>query len=396
MRGEGEVAGMTSAADKKLLLLVDDDSENIQVVHSILKDRYKLRVATNGAKALELAKAEPLPDLILLDVMMPYMDGYEVCGKLKADPATRDIPVIFLTGKTEVTDETRGFEAGAVDYIHKPFSPPIVTARVRTHLMLRDAHETVARQLSTMNSELEMARQVQLSILPAEIPRLNGLEIVARYLPMRSVAGDFYDFLVLDEKHLGILIADVSGHGLPSALIASMLQSALAWQCPHASDPGHVLSGLNRSINGKFESHFVTAAYLFVDLEKGTLQYSGAAHPPLLLWQAKLGRATEYVENGLMLGPFADPSYSSVSLPMEWGDRVVLFTDGLVEAKNSSGKEFGVERVRHILESKHDLRPGRFVDALLYGLSGWSEDAIGSSQSDDITLLVIDFKASAL
>ena len=112
---------MTSPAEKKLLLLVDDDSENIQVVHSILKDRYKLRVATNGAKALELAKVEPLPDLILLDVMMPQMDGYEACGLLKADQRTRDIPVIFLTGKTEVADETRGFEVGAVDYIHKPF-----------------------------------------------------------------------------------------------------------------------------------------------------------------------------------------------------------------------------------------------------------------------------------
>src|SRR5215469_12254658 len=170
MRGEGEVAGMIKAAEKRLLLLVDDDSENIQVVHSILKDRYKIRVAMNGAKALELAKVEPQPDLILLDVMMPQMDGYEVCGCLKADQRTKDIPVIFLTGKTEVADETRGFEVGAVDYIHKPFSPPIVTARVRTHLMLRDAHETVTRQLVAINGELEMARQIQLSILPQETP----------------------------------------------------------------------------------------------------------------------------------------------------------------------------------------------------------------------------------
>ena len=387
---------MNKIADKHVLLLVDDDPENIEIVNSILGDKYEIRVAKNGVKALELANMEPTPGLILLDVIMPHMDGYEVCKHLKADSKTRGVPVIFLTGKTDVADETRGFEVGAVDYIHKPFSPPIVTARVRTQLMLRDAHETVARQLETLNSELEMARQVQSSILPRETPELSGLEIVARYLPMRSVAGDFYDFLVVDEKHLGILIADVSGHGLPSALIASMLQSALAWQGPHASDPGQVLSGLNQSINGKFERHFVTAAYLFVDLENGTMKYAGAAHPPLLLWQAKLGHATEYVENGLMLGPFANSSYSSVGLPMEQGDRVVLYTDGLVEARNSSGKEFGVERVRQILESKHDLRPGRFVDALLYGLSGWSEDAIGSGQSDDITLLVIDFKASAL
>jgi serine phosphatase RsbU (regulator of sigma subunit) len=384
---------MNIIADKHVLLLVEDDPENIGIVNSLLGKMHEIRVAKNGVKALELAHKEPVPGLILLDVIMPHMDGYEVCKHLKSDPKTRDIPVIFLTGKTDVADETRGFELGAVDYIHKPFSPPIVTARVRTHLMLRDAHETVARQLSIMNSELEMARQVQLSILPREIPNVPGLEITGRYLPMSSVAGDFYDFLVVDDKHLGVLIADVSGHGLPSALIASMLQNALAWERPHASDPGQVLSGLNRAINGRFETHFVTAAYLFVDLENGNVRYSGAGHPPLLLWQAKLQRATEYVENGFMLGPFADASYSAVSFPLEQGDRVVMFTDGVTEAKNSSGTEFGVEGVRRILESKHGLNPSRFVDALLYGLSGWSENAVGSSQSDDITLLVIDFKS---
>jgi serine phosphatase RsbU (regulator of sigma subunit) len=386
---------MNKPTSSHVLLLVDDDAENIEIVNSILGEKYQIRVATNGVKALELVNKEPTPGLILLDVIMPHMDGYEVCRHLKENPKTRDIPVIFLTGKTDVGDETRGFEVGAVDYIHKPFSPPVVTARVRTHLMLRDAHKTVAGQLATMNNELEMARQVQLSILPKEIPHLSGLEIAARYLPMTSVAGDFYDFLVVDDKHLGILIADVTGHGLPSALIASMLQNALAWQCPYAADPGQVLAGLNRAVTGKFERHFVTAAYLFVDMENSILKYAGAAHPPLLLWQAKLGRATELSENGLMLGPFADATYASISFPLEQGDRIVLFTDGLIEVENSSAEDFGVERVKQILESKHNLRPARFVDALLYGLSGWSEKAIGSSQSDDITLLVIDCEASA-
>src|SRR5499427_3988275 len=129
--------------------------------------------------------------------------------------------------------------------------------------MLRDARETVARQLRSINSELELARQIQLSILPQETPHLQGLEIEARYLPMSSVAGDFYDFIVVDEKHVGILIADVSGHGLPSALIASMLQSAFAAQSAHASDPVRVLTGLNQALCGKFQWHFVTATYLF-------------------------------------------------------------------------------------------------------------------------------------
>jgi CheY-like chemotaxis protein len=197
-------------------------------VNSILKDIYKIRIATSGAKALELAKVAPLPDLILMDVMMPDMDGYEVCTRLKLNPETRGIPVIFLTGQTHVEEETKGFDVGAVDYIHKPFSPAVVTARVQTHLMLRGIREQLALQLLTIQKELETARKIQLSILPSEVPKIEGLDIAARYVPMASVAGDFYDFLVPDERHIGILVADVSGHGMPAALIASMLKIALS------------------------------------------------------------------------------------------------------------------------------------------------------------------------
>jgi sigma-B regulation protein RsbU (phosphoserine phosphatase) len=121
--------------------------------------------------------------------------------------------------------------------------------------------------------------------------------------------------------------------------------------------------------------------------------YAGAGHPPLLVWQPKLGRVIEFVENGLVLGLFENPNYSSVCFSPQQGDRIVMFTDGIVEANNSCGNEFGVARLRQILESKHGLPSSRFVDAVLYGLSSWSEHAIGSGQSDDITLLAIDFKA---
>jgi len=146
---------MVDIEEKKLILLVDDAPANIQVAREILKDTYKTRVATSGAKALRLAKAAPLPDLILLDVMMPEMDGYEVCTRLKADLATRGIPVILLSTNTEVEDETKGFEVGAVDYIHKPFSTPIVMARVQTQLHLREAREQLARQKQVMDQFLD-------------------------------------------------------------------------------------------------------------------------------------------------------------------------------------------------------------------------------------------------
>jgi phosphoserine phosphatase RsbU/P len=384
---------MAQAPPHKSILIVDDTPVNIGVISGALKDTYKTKVATNGEKALAIASGDDKPDLILLDVMMPVMDGYEVCRRLKANSDTRNIPVIFLTGQTGTDDETRGFEVGAVDYIHKPFSEAVVKARVHTHLMLCEAHEQIARQLVAINIELEMARQIQLSILPRDTPKLEGLDIVARYLPMASVAGDFYDFIIIDEKRVGILIADVSGHGLPSALIASMLQVALTAQVPHASDPARVLSGLNQALCGKFEDNFATAAYLFVDMERKVMTYAGAGHPPLLFWSKSAGKASEVMENGPFLGMFPEAICSSLQFLAETNDRVVLYTDGIPETKNPLDQEFGTARFKRFIENNHSLAVHQFADGLLDELSRWSEQPRGQGQQDDITVLTIDFKS---
>jgi len=377
---------------QKLILIVDDTPVNIGVISGALKDSYKTKVATNGEKALALASAEEKPDLILLDIMMPGMDGYEVCSRLKADPATSEIPVIFLTGQTSAEDETRGFEVGAVDYVHKPFSPAVVNARVRSHILLREARAQLAAQLLALNNELEMARQIQLSILPHSIPKLSGLEIAARFLPMTSVAGDFYDFIQIDGKHIGILIADVSGHGLPSALIASMLQVSLTGQAGHASEPSKVLAGLNRALCGKFTDNFVTAAYVFVDLEKSLMRYAGAGHPPVLQWRNSTGKTAKVLENGLVLGMFGEAIYEALEFPLEPGDRYVLYTDGVPEAANPSEEQFGVERFMRFIENNKHLGADQFVQTFLTELSRWSGQTAEQGQQDDITLLVVDFK----
>jgi len=378
-------------ADVKTVLLVDDEPANLQIVNSILKDTYKTRIATNGAKALELANQDPAPDLILLDVMMPEMDGYEVCSRLKSDDRTRDIPVIFLTGQTEIDDETRGFEVGAVDYIHKPFSPAVVQARVRTHLVLRGIRNQLASQLQTIQSEMATARQIQLSILPREIPAIKGLDIAARYIPMTAVAGDFYDFIQIDEKRIGILVADVSGHGMPAALISSMLKIALDGQTECASDPARVLAGLNKALCGKFQGHFVTAVYVVVDVEKQSIFYAGAGHPPLIFMDHSAGKARDFVENGLFLGFFPEATYSAVEIPFTAGDWGVLYTDGIPEMTDPSDEQFGLDRFKQCLQDHHDLTAAQFIDALLAELSQWSDVASGREPEDDITLLAIRF-----
>ncbi len=384
---------MTVPSAQKSILIVDDTPINIGVISGALKDSFATKVATSGEKALAIASGKEKPDLILLDIMMPEMDGYEVCRRLKANPDTREIPVIFLTSQTEAEDETKGFEVGAVDYIHKPFSAAVVKARVRTHLMLREAHAQIAQQLVEINTELEMARQIQLSILPSSTPKITGMDIVARYIPMTSVAGDFYDFIVVDERHVGILIADVSGHGLPAALIASMLQVALTAQARHVSEPGKVLAGLNQALCGKFQHNFVTAAYVYVDLEKNIMNYAGAGHPPLLLWRKSTGSASQLLENGLVMGQFEEATYDSLQVPIEIGDRFVLYTDGILETSNPAQEEFGTGRFMQFMETNNRLPAGRFADALLLELARWLEQPPGEGHKDDISLLAVDFTA---
>ena len=375
--------------EQKLILVVDDTPLNISVITGALKDTYRTKVATSGSKALAIASADEKPDLILLDVMMPEMDGYEVCLRLKADPMTREIPVIFLTAQTEAEDETRGFQVGAVDYVHKPFSPAVVKARVHTHLVLRETREKLAHQLLAIQKELETARLIQQSILPETLPQVDGLDIAARYVPMAAVAGDFYDFIGVDNEHVGILVADVSGHGMPAALIASMLKIALAAQAAHADDPARVLHELNQALCGKFQHHYVTAAYMFVDMKKRTLTYAGAGHPPLLMWRRGSPSVRDVTENGLFLGKFDFATYSSVELPLSAGDHGLLYTDGISEANNPEGVEFGSERFRQFLADEKSGSANQLLDGLLKELACWSARGEGEDLDDDITMVAI-------
>jgi serine phosphatase RsbU (regulator of sigma subunit) len=251
------------------------------------------------------------------------------------------------------------------------------------------------QRLLAIQKELEIARRIQSSILPREVPRLAGLDIAARYVPMAAVAGDFYDFIVVDERRVGIIVADVTGHGVPAALIASMLKSALVAQSVHAADPAKVLSGLNHALCGKFEEHFVTVGYAFVDTEKQILRYAAAGHPPLLLRSNDGGKQTvfrEILSNGLLLGVSEGATYCSAELSFRPGTRCILYTDGIVEAKNSAHEEFGSSRLLSYVEDHSNLAAAALVAELFTELAHWSGRADGYPHEDDITLIVVDFE----
>jgi sigma-B regulation protein RsbU (phosphoserine phosphatase) len=170
-----------------------------------------------------------------------------------------------------------------------------------------------------------------------------------------------------------------------------MLQMALAAQFAHASQPARVLAGLNQALCGKFTTHFVTAAYIFLDMELGAMKYAGAGHPPILLWRTSTRKTAELEENGMVLGLFADATYGEIEVTMEPGDRVVLYTDGILEASSRSEELYGSDRFKRFLEVNCSLGTNEFSDVLLDELSAWSGRIEGRGQEDDITLLTVDF-----
>jgi sigma-B regulation protein RsbU (phosphoserine phosphatase) len=247
-------------------------------------------------------------------------------------------------------------------------------------------------QLLTLNKELEIARGIQAGLLPEKGFSVAGLTTASRYVPATSVAGDFYDFLPKDGG-LGVLIADVSGHGVPAALSASMVKVAIRAQRDWADKPAQVLTGLNAILCGNLQGQFVTAGYLYLDPRRGSLTYAGAGHPPLLVWRAGEARVESMEENGLMLGIFPEGAYKSLTATLNSGDRFILYTDGIPEAPSASGEEFGMERFKDFLQQNSGHSTQELCDLLIQQLTAWCGNS-ANEQHDDLTLIVVDYKAA--
>lgn len=244
------------------------------------------------------------------------------------------------------------------------------------------------RRLLSIENELSVARRLQLSILPTAIPELSAVRVAAAYEPMAAVAGDFYEFLPADGHRAGFLVADVSGHGVPAALIASMIKVAVQSVAESAPDPSSLLFRLRGALHGHLRGQYVTVAYLWLDAEARTARYAAAGHPPLVLWRAAEGRVTRVESNGILLGVEADSAFPSCEIAVAPGDRLLLYTDGLTEPENAAGEPFGDTRLEQVL-GELPSRPAEEVSrSLLAAVREWTPSS--APQQDDITLLVID------
>ena len=373
-----------------VILVVDDEPVNVQVLVNILSlEGYRVLTAASGMEAIGIIQEKCHPDLVLLDIMMPRMTGYHVCSLLRESFSLYDLPVLMLTVKNQVQDMVAGFEAGANDYLTKPFDRRELLARVDTLLTLKNAvyhHNRFER----IQRELEIARRIQNAILPETLPALPGLDIQVAYRPMDSVGGDFYDYHIVDDNRIGILIADVSGHSIPAALIASMIKIAFYMQSGLADAPDRLMQSIHNTLFDKCESHFITASYSFIDRRRGKLLNANAGHHPCLIHQRSRDRILSVKGKGRIIGLLPSSGYELTETDIAPGDRVVLFTDCILECRTTSGALFGEENFMALVRECAGMSPADFVRHVPDHLSRWSGNE--GLFEDDMTIIVVDVK----
>ncbi len=387
---------MNPEKPRPVVLAVDDTPENLDVVKGILVPDYQVKVATNGAAALKIVHRQA-PDIILLDIMMPDMDGYEVCRRLKADPATAAIPVIFLTAKDRTADEAGGFALGAADYIHKPVNPPILRARVDTHVELKrsmDEQLALGRELAAakerMEADLQVGRDVQRSMLPTSLPARAEIELAAMMEPARELGGDFYDYFSLGDDAICFCVADVSGKGVGAALFMAMAKLAIKSSAAELQSPAQILTRVNRDLaSDNPECMFVTVFLGVLDLRSGLLHYSNAGHNPPVL-RTSGGELQELDErHGPLLGIDEDRDYAESSRQLSPGDTLLVYTDGVTEALNADEQFYEEHRLMQTLGEQGSGGAEQLMSAVRDSLTRF---VAGAEQADDITMIAVQYK----
>lgn len=380
------------------ILLVEDSSTMRRMLGTLLKEEgYDVVTANDGVEGLAKAKAkeEARPDLILTDYEMPELDGPGFCKGVKADADLRTIPVLMLTTLGETHNKVTGLESGADDYIQKPKSPDDIQemfARIRAHLRIADLRHELAERNRLLEAahkkltfELDLARKVQFAMMPRP-PKPRGLlQVAVRYTPANQLGGDVYDFYRLENNRLGILVADVSGHGVNSAMLSGMVKALAAGLSIAVLEPGELLAGLDVSGEQYFpEGYFCTGFYLIADEDTGLLRYAGVGHPPAIIIGPNGPRLLQ--SNPGMLGIGMVDGTAGDSDRLEPGESLILYTDGLPDAMDASDVVFGEERLKTLLQGHHGSDPTEILNQVDNAVLAHTAPA---RPADDINIIVI-------
>jgi len=362
------------------IVIVEDDPAILRGLSDNLRQEgYGVSPATDGDAGYRLI-CDTQPDLVLLDVMLPGLSGYELCRRVRAAGLTT--PVVMLSARGDESDRVFGLDAGADDYVSKPFSLGELLARIRA--ILRQRRDWRAEH-ALVDRDLREAADVQRQLLPRARPAVASIDYSGCCIPARHVGGDYFDYVELEPGVLGLLVADVAGKGIPAALLVASLHGVFR---THAARAGDRVSELAATLNAHMcatgeVGRFATLLYVVVDSVERRLVYVNAGHPPGVLWRDG-GPTVRLAEASVPLGLFPDSGYSAAALPLEPGDWVVLFTDGISEAANEHDEQFGEERLVRTIGAHQKSAPDAMCDAIVAAVR---THALGRAAADDLTIV---------
>ena len=386
-----------SVHEEQVVLIVDDTPENIDILSAVLS-KYKRKIATNGERALKIVQSDNPPDIILLDVMMPGMDGFEVCRILQSDIKTKNIPIIFITAKSEVEDETKGLELGAVDFITKPISPPIVLARVKNHLelkisrtLLEEKNEELAGRNKYITDSINYAKRIQSAILPShDFIKDIFPEHFIIFKPKDIVSGDFYWVNRINNKRI-LAVSDCTGHGVPGAFM-SMIGNTLLNEIINEkgiTDPAEILNNLDKGIIDELRKEEEVSTFDGMDIgicviedEDNTLEYAGAFRSLIFVSNMELFDIKGVKKS---IGDKSKNRIFEKSNIALKDDMVFYMTsDGFIDQHNEEGIKYGSKKMKQNILKYCNLGFEEQRTALLNDFTTYKGNQI---QRDDVTFI---------
>ncbi|MGC9327749.1 MAG: PP2C family protein-serine/threonine phosphatase [Candidatus Hinthialibacter sp.] len=394
-----------SANAKRVILIVDDEDINLDLLEMILqKERYQIRRAHSGDEAVKIVKDSP-PDLVLMDVCMPGTNGFDACRKIKANNPYQFVPVMLLTNLDDTESKVQGLDAGADEYMVKPPSQAELLARVRAMLRIRDlqqnllyskrelqlANEQLRKAQETIETELKEVGDIQRSFLPSRFPDHPEFEFGCYYSPCAQAGGDYFDVIEIGRSNWGLLIADVTGHGASAAVVMAITHTLMHSFTSTFHYPSTALKVTNEKLNEHLAPTFyVTMFYGVLNLDNMKLRYCSAGHEPMMLYRAA-SHHVDYLKtaHGFPLKLLESDDYDEKETTIQPNDKLILFTDGLVEIRDQYGELFSPARLEELVLKHHHLPPQPFIEAIVKDIASCCDD---HQFRDDATLFVMQRK----
>lgn len=385
---------------KPKILIVDDEPFNVDYLEQELEGLdYGTITAFDGQEALDQVAAEN-PDMILLDIMMPIIDGFEVLKRLKAQADTQDIPVVVISANSDLKSMVRGIELGAEDYLPKPFEPALLKARISSGLEKKRLRDLEQLYLKSLARELEIGREIQQGFLPSHLPIVAGWEVAAYFQAAREVAGDFYDVFLLPDGNLLCVIGDVCDKGVGAALFMTLFRSLIRITAFNdivnnqhekiSYEPKvqlqHIIAFTNNYI---VETHggagmFATIFIGIINLSNDTLTYINGGHEPVF-WVKEDASITQLPPTGPIVGIIPNASHTTHEIQLERNDLILAFTDGVPDAMNGEEEFFGKDRLLELVKNS-PKNPTLLLEAIATQLHEFTSQTY---PFDDITLLAV-------